>query len=231
MPGFRPKALYGNAGLQSLDLADHLPQARRPCFALTRPAPVLANNVLGPGFLYRNFTKLFQHVKVHRSRAGTFELAIMRPLRDDAPISKGLKVSLILPQPFGGGSVETTWSASVFARDGHTRASPKACNRSPGSGSGGEKSHNMTTTISQHIHVVNQRHSFTINQTCNMHIINRNRRPPGARSPVAPCRRQCKPESTARCGMGIGRGRRTSPDKCFLQNTGAGVGKDMVYLL
>ena len=97
--------------------------------------------------------------------------------------------------------METGWSAAVFARDGRFQ---------PYAGIPGglqsftwqrvrrrKKKTRITTTISQHnisIQSVYQHHTLTINQTCNMHI-NRNW-PPGRNNPVAPCRRQCKPEST-----------------------------------
>ena len=61
-----------------------------------------------------------------------------------------------------------------------------------------KKKTRITTTISQpniSIQSFYQHHTFTINQTCNMHI-NRNW-PPGRNNPVSPCRRQRKPESTA----------------------------------
>ena len=121
VPLLRAEPRHTHPWPQHLAYVNAIVQPRWPGSALRNAVPIPLNDVLGPRFLYRDFTDCTQHVKSHPGpvRLNYLRLSVRGPLRVHAPLPKGFKKFLNSAPPFfGGASVETTWLAAVFARDG-----------------------------------------------------------------------------------------------------------------
>ena len=94
VPFLRAKPGHTHPWLQHIAYINAIVQTRGPRSALRNSAaPVPVNDVLGPRFLYRDFTDCAQHVKSHPGpvRLNYLRLAVRGPLRVNAPLHIGFK--------------------------------------------------------------------------------------------------------------------------------------------
>ena len=145
VPLLRAEPRHTHPWPQHLAYVNAIVQPRWLGSALRNSVRIPLNDVLGPRFLYRDFTDCTQHVKSHPGpvRLNYLRLSVRGPLRVHAPLPKGFNFFLNSAPPFwrgiGGNDVARRGLRPGRSLPAIMRLPSRASLRSPGSGSGGRK--------------------------------------------------------------------------------------------